>query len=177
MVDGRFEQFFDLLSIPAVEEILFQKTKLYIDASSTAAGTTQKSNTLLNFELDYKSGWKGQPAADGRLDFSFTKLAKPSGTLKLTFEHDGSATAEKTAWRNKTPRLIRLIVTGTSLVTPATYSTKTLIIDVLGVWTKFSSLQDDNGNDTVTGTLMLGYDNTATQAGQFIVVNTLASLP
>lgn len=171
------DKFFNNVSIPVVEEILFQKAKLYIDASSTSAGTTIKSNTVLSWEMDYKTGWKGQPAADGRLDFSFTKLAKPSGTLKVTFEHDGTAVAEKAAWRAKTPRLIRLLVQGSTLTTAGTYTYKTLIVDLVGVWKKFGALKDDNGNDTVEGTLMFGYDTTAAQAGQIIVVNQLSALP
>ena len=172
------EQYFDAVTIPTIEEILFQKGKLYIDLSTASAGTTIKSNTVLSFELDYKTGWKGQPAADGRLDFSFIKLAKPSGTLKVTFEHDGSATAEKAYWRAKTPRLIRLLVQGSKLTTAGTtYIYKTLIVDVVGVWTKFSALKDDNGNDTVEGTLMFGYDTSAAQAGQIVVVNQLTTLP
>lgn len=171
------EQWFSTASIPAVEECLFQKSKLYIDPSTGSWGGTQKTNTFLDFELDYKTGWKGQPTGDGRLDFSFAKSTQPSGTLKLTFEHEGSATAEKTAWRNKTARLVRILVQGSALSVAGSYSVKTLIIDVVGRWKDFSTLKDDKGNDTVTGEMEIGYDTSASSAGQILVVNTLSALP
>lgn len=172
------EQWFSTASIPAVEEILFQKAKLYLDPSTGSWGATLVSNTFLGFDLDYNTGWKGQPAGDGRLDFSFSKSTKPTGTLKVTFEHDGTATTEKTAWRNKTARLVRILVQGSALTTAGSvYTYKTLIIDVVGRWMDFTVLEDDNGNDTVTGTLEIGYDTTAASAGQIVVVNQLSSLP
>lgn len=170
-------QTFTSITVPTVRDILFQDAKLYIDAVSGTIGTTQKSNTFLSFDLDLKTGWKGQHTGDGRLDFSFAKVTKPSWTLKVTFEHDGTATAEKAGWIAGTPRLIRIKVEGPSLTTAGTtYSKYTLIIDVPGIWTDFTSLENDDGNDTVTGTLKGGYDATAALGGQIIVVNQLASL-
>lgn len=166
------------VSIPAVEEIIFTKAKLYIDDSTGTIGSSQKSNTFLSFDLDFKTGWKGQPTGDGRLDFSFTKVTKPVWTLKVTFEHDGSATAEKDAWRNKLPRLVRIAIQGEALTTSGSvYAYKTLIIDVPGVWTDFTALENDDGNDTVTGTLKGGYESTSGLAGQIVVVNEISALP
>lgn len=171
------EQYFTSIAVPTVEEILFNKGKLYIDAVSGTIGTTQKSDTFLSFDLDFNSGWKGQPTGSGRLDFSFAKYTKANWTLQVTFEHDGSAVAEKIAWRAKTPRLIRIKVEGSALTTAGSvYTYKTLIIDVPGIWTDFTALENDDGNDTVTGTLKGGYDVTAALGGQIIVVNQLASL-
>jgi hypothetical protein len=172
------EQYFTAVSIPAVEEILFNKGLIYIDVSTGTIGTTLKSQTFLSFDFDLATGWKGQPAGDGRLDFSFTKSTRPSGTLKVTFEHDGSASVEKAAWIEQTVRKIRIKVTGSALTTAgAAYTYKTLIIDVVGKWLDFSALEDDNGNDTVSGTLLYGYDPTAATSGQVIVVNQLSALP
>lgn len=171
------EQFFQNVSIPTVEEMLFNKAKLYIDSTSTSIGTTQKSQTFLGFEYDLTTGWKGQPVGDGRLDFSFAKVTRPSGTLKVTFEHDGSASTEKAAYRNKTTRMVRILVQGSSLTTAgATYSVKTLIIDCYGKWIDFSALEDDNGNDTCTGTLLFGYDPAMATAGQILIVNQSTAL-
>lgn len=166
------------ISLPSVEEILFNTGKLYIDEVSGTIGTTQVSNTFLAFDLDLKTGWKGQPTGSGRLDFSFAKFTKASWTLNITYEHDGTARAEKSAWRNKTPRLIRMLFQGNALTTAGgVYTYKTLIVDVPGIYTDFSVLTDDDGNDTVIGTLQGGYDTTAALAGQIIVVNELSALP
>lgn len=172
------EQFFQNVAIPSVEEILFNKAKLYVDSTATAIGTTQVSNTFLGFDYDLATGWKGQATGDGRLDFSFTKSTRPSGTLKVTFEHDGSASAEKAAFRNNTVRQVRIIAQGSALTTAGSgYTYKTLIIDCYGKWIDFSALEDDNGNDTCTGTLLFGYDPTMANAGQILVVNQLSALP
>ena len=166
------------IAVSAVEEILFGMGKLYIDDTTATIGTTQKSNTFLSFDLDLDTGWKGQPTGDGRLDFTFAKYTKASWTLRVTFEHDGSATAEKAKWIAGTERLVRIKVTGSAFaVAGSVYANKTLIIDVPGVWIDFTALENDDGNDTVTGTLKGGYDATAALGGQIVVVNTLSALP
>lgn len=170
-------QTFTSVAVPAVEEILFNKGKLYIDAVAGTIGTTNKANTFLSFELELNTGWKGQATGDGRLDFSFAKVTKPTWTLKITYEHDGTATAEKAAWIAGTPRLVRLKFEGSALATAGSaYTYKTLIIDVPGIYTDFSALENDDGNDTVTATLKGGYDSTAALGGQMIIVNSLSSL-
>lgn len=171
------EQTFTALSVPTISEAPFNMGKLYIDAVAGTIGTTQKSNTFLAFDLDLNTGWKGQPTGSGRLDFSFAKVTKPNWTLNITYEHDGTATAEQAAWVAGTPRLIRLKFEGAALVTAGSaYTYKTLIIDVPGIYTDFSSFTNDDGNDTVVATLKGGYDVTAALGGQIIVVNSLASL-
>lgn len=166
------------IAIPTVEEIIFNKGKLYIDDTTGTIGATQKSNTFLSFDLDLQTGWKGQASGDGRLDFAFAKYTKASWTLKVTFEHEGTATAEKKKWTNKTPRLVRIKVEGAALTTAGgVYTYKTLIIDVPGIWTDFTALENDDGNDTVTGTFKGGYDVTAALGGQIVVVNQLSALP
>ena len=126
------------LSLPTVEEILFSKGLLYIDAIAGTIGTTLKSNTLLGADLSVKTGWKAVRAADGQLYFSFIKSTPPEVILAITFEHDSTATAEKAFWRAQTARLIRLKITGTTLTTAGTtYTAKTLLIDLAGKWEKF----------------------------------------
>jgi hypothetical protein len=97
--------------------------------------------------------------------------------LKLVYEHDGTATAEYAAFIAKTPRLVRLKFEGAAFaVAGSVYTYKTLIVDVPGVYTDFSALENDDGNDTVTAVLKGGYDSTAALGGQIIVVNTLSAL-
>lgn len=174
---NKLSAFTTTATIPTVEEILFQQGVLYIDNASGTIGTTQVSATFLDFELDMKTGFKGVATGDGRLDFTFVKGTKPTGTLKVTFEHNASATAERDNWLAKTARLIRIKVQGSALTTAATYTNKTLIIDVAGKWSKFDAMKDDAGNDTVTGNFEIGYDSTYGGVGQILVVNQLASLP
>lgn len=166
------------IAAPTVEEVLFSKGKLYIDAIGGALGTTQKSNTLIGMELSVTTGLMPVWTADGNTYFSFTKLTMPEVVLKITFEHDGIATTEKSNWRAGTARLIRVNFDGTALATPGTsYTYKTLRIDLAGKWETFDKLDEQDGNDIVTGTFRARYNATAAKFAEIVVVNELASLP
>ena len=162
------------ITTPAtVEEVLFGKGKLYIDA--TTIGTTQVANTLLGMSLQVNTGWIPKYTAEGNLYFSFAQSTKPEVLLNLTFEHNSSALAEKAAWRANTTRLIRLNFAGNALTTNGTFTTKLLRIDLAGKWEKFDKIGDMNGNDIVTGTFRAGYDATAAKFAEIKVVNETAS--
>lgn len=164
------------LSIPTVEEILFSKGKLYIDAASTFPATTQKTSTFLEMDFKAKTGLVTVPTGDGNLYFTFAKRATPEFLLDITFEHDAISVAEKVAWRAGTPRSIRIDFTG-SAGTGTTYSAKHLHIDLLGKWEAFEKIGEKDGNDIVKGTLRSRYNGTAASAGVFRVVTNLSALP
>lgn len=166
------------LSLPAVTDILFNKTSLYIDQASSV-GTTLKSNTLIAAELAVgKTGTQAVTTADGDLYFSFLKQVASEATLRLTFEHDSSSVDEIAAWRAETERAIRIKTLGAALATTgATYANKQLQIDCWGKWEKFEKLGERDGNDIVTGTLRIGYNSTADKMAEILVVNELDTLP
>jgi hypothetical protein len=158
------------LSIPTVEEILFSKGKLFIDAVSTYPATTQKSNTLLAMNLACNTGWTPVYTADGALYFSFVKQAQPEITMSITFEHDAVAVAEIAAWRAGTPRSIALEFDGSS-------DAKYLKLRLVGKWDNFEKIGERDGNDIVTGNFRARYNATAAAFFTAIVGNTLESLP
>jgi len=164
-------------TLPTVEEMLVSKTKIYIDAASGTAGTTQVSNTLLNASLSVDTGQQPVYTADGELYFSFVKQVAPEIVLTMTYEHNASAIAEKVAYRAETARQIRLLCEGSALTTAGDYSKKSMIIDLVGKYESFAALSDQDGNDTVSCTFRGRYNATADTAGQFIVVNELSALP
>ena len=171
-------QTFTGVSVPAVNTMVFNQSKLYIDAIGGTFGTTQKTGTFLAFEHDFTdSGWLGQPAGDGRKDFSFARFTKPQGTLKITMAHETTAVAEYANFQNGTPRLIRIINQGPKLTTAGTtYSYYTMILDMVGVWTKFNPPTSDKNLNTIVAEMQLAYDTTQASAGQLLIVNQLASL-
>jgi hypothetical protein len=169
------EQTFTSVAIPAVKTMNFNQSKLYID--DTTIGNTQVTGTFLGFEWAYKTGWKGQTAGDGRLDFSFSKSTLPSGTLKITFENENTAKLERAKWLAGTPRLIRIKNEGPTLTTAgSSYSKYTMLLDCVGVYTKFNAYSNDKEDDTVVAELTLRYDTTAASAGQLVLVNQLTAL-
>lgn len=163
--------------IPTVEEMLFSKTTLYINDDTDAVGTTIKSNTLLAAELKVTTGFQHVYTGEGFLYYSFVKQAAPEILLTITFEHDGTATAEKAKWRAGTARLIRLLCVGSALTVPGTFLTKLMTINLAGKWEKFEKLDEQDGNDIIKATFRARYNSTAALFGRFLVVNQLAALP
>lgn len=172
------EQTFTATTIPAVNTMNFNQSKLYIDNAGGSFGTTQITGSFLDFAWDYVTGWKVQQTGDGRLDFTFVKSTMPEGTLKITFEHENAAKAEREKWLSQSPRLIRILNQGIALNTAGTtYTYYTMILDIPGTYTSFSAFNDDKGDDTVAAELKHAYNATAATTGQLIIVNQLASLP
>jgi len=165
-------------TIPTVEEILFGKGKLYIDTAGGTAGTTQVTQTLLGMELSVKTGIIPKFTADGQIYFSFIQYVMPELELKLTYEHNGSAVTEKTAWRDQTPRQIQLKFEGSAVQTAGTlYSVKTLKIDLLGKYEAWEALDEQDGNSIVSCTFRSRYNATAAKHATITVVNELTSIP
>lgn len=158
------------LSIPTVEEILFSKGKLYIDAVGAFPATTQISNTLIAATISVNTGWTPVYTADGSLYFSFAKQVVPEVTLSATFEYNSSAVAEIAAWRAGTPRILRLEFTGSS----AAYK---LYLDMAGKWDNFEKIGEKDGNDVVVGNFRARYNATAGSMFRAIIYNGLETLP
>jgi hypothetical protein len=166
------------VTIPTVEDALFSKSKLYIDASSDTIGTTLISNTLISAELSATTGWQAVHTASGRLDFSFIKQVMPEIKLNITFEHNNTASFEKNAWRNGLTRLIQIKIEGNALATAgALYSVKTIAINLAGKWDTFEKIGETDGNDIVTGNFIARYDSVSASFASIIVVNEVATMP
>ena len=166
------------IAIPSVEEVLFAKTKLFIDAIGGTHGTTQISDTLLSAELAVDTGYRPIPVGDGNLFYSSHAMkVQPDITLSITFEHDASAIAEKVNWRAETPQLFQLIAEGSAFGTPGTtYSNHTMIINVAGRWESFEKIGNQDGNDILTGVVRVKYNSTAAFFAQIIMVNEVTAL-
>ena len=165
-------------TIPTVEEVLFSKGALYVDAVSGNFGGTIKSSTFLGFDLSVKTGWVPVFAANGQLYFAFAKITQPEVLLNITFEHDSHGGDQKAAWRAGTSKLVRLNFPGSTLGTAGTgFTTKVLRIDLAGRWEKFEKLGEENGNDILAGTFRARYNATEAAFAEIKVVNELATVP
>lgn len=170
------------LSIPTVETILFSLGSIYIDPSTDTIGSTVKSSSLLDMSLKVSTGWKSVKSKDNRTDFSFIKRTDDASTMDITFEHNSIAVSEKSAWRNKSERAIRLTFLGSALTTTdagATYDTKALVIDMYGTWDNFGAagLEEADADNVYKGTFRISYCAAAAAKLKFLIVNELASLP
>jgi hypothetical protein len=166
------------ISLPTVEEILFSKGSFYVDPIGGTIGSTQKSNTLIEMELEYKTGITPVWTATGSLDFSLIKTVRPELIVKMTYEHDANAVALKADWRAETARLVRLSFPGSTVATPGTtYSTKMLILDMAGKFKKFEPMGEVDGNDVLKAEFHARYNVSDATYATFTVVNELSSLP
>jgi hypothetical protein len=127
--------------------------------------------------LNATTGWQAVYTGSGRLDLSFLKQVQPEIKLDITFEHNATATAEKAAWRAGTARQIRILCEGGALsIAGASYTYKSLIINLAGKWDTFEKIDEVDGNDVVTGHFIARYNSTALLFSGFTVVNETASL-
>jgi hypothetical protein len=165
------------IAIPTVEDILFTKGKLYIDAVGGTIGSTLKSNLLIAANVNVKTGIIPKFFADGNLYFSIHQFTMPEITVEVTYEHDANAVAQKAIYRAGTPQLYRLEWTGAALTTAGTFNFKTLRFDFAGTYEDWSALDDRDGNSIVTASLRARYNATAARFAEFKVVNQLASVP
>jgi len=166
------------LTVPDVNEMLFQQTKFYIDDVSGSFGGTQITNNLLSARIEYDSGLLPKFTADGQLYFSFVQTTTPEMRVTVRMEHDATAVAEKANWKANTARLIRFLIEGETLTTAGTtYSRKTCIIDLAGKWETFEPLDDEDGNMVQEATFLSRYNDTKADWGSVTVVNELSVLP
>ena len=160
------------LSLVAVEDILAQKTKLYIDAIGGTIGTTQKTSTLLGWELDVNTGWKAKYTGDGNLYWTDIFQGHYEIKGKLTMELDANDVAQFDNFQAQTPVLMQLNIGGNALTTAGTtYSTKKLILNMPVLWTKFPAPTEADGNNRVDAEFISAYNTTSASAPSFIIVN------
>lgn len=162
------------LTLPTVEEILFNKGKLYIGTGDTFG--SQVALQWVGFDMSVKTGWMSQPTGDGNLYAGLLKQVGPEVTIDLTLEHSTQAVAELAAWRAQTHRKMRLLFEGTTFAQGTTYDRQTFIIDIDGKWESFEGMGDMDGDDVYTGTLRARYNATSQAFVGFTVVTNEATL-
>jgi hypothetical protein len=156
------------LTIAAVEEVFFNKGKLYIDTGASFG--SQMALTWVGFDLNVKTGWIYYSTGDGNLYPTLRKQVAPEVTLDITFEHNANAVAERAAFRAQTHRNVHMVFEGAALDPGTTYSYKTLVINLQGKYESFDSMDDQDGDDVYTGSIRGRYNATSGKFLDFVVV-------
>lgn len=164
------------------QTILVSMGRLYIDDSTGTIGTTAKTETILDFSFKHTTGWVAMDAKDGRLDFSDIKHVDDEMILDVTFEHNGTAIAERAAWRAQTERAIRLQFAGNALTTTdagATFDTYALRLDLYGKWMTFGAdgLDEQDGDNIYKGSFKVAYSAAAAAKATISICNESGTLP
>lgn len=174
------------LSAPSVEDSLVSKGKVYLDAVTGSYGGTQVATQIIAYELKVASKWSMLYSMDGQLYYTLPVWTGYEITGKLTFVHDsavlrsgtGTAAGAKVHFAGQTPRLLRIDLIGGAVATPGTtYSTKKVVLDLPIKYTKAGVLGEKDGISIVDMEFRSRYNLTKTDAGQFVIVNELVSLP
>ena len=163
------------IALASVEEIIFNKGVLSIDASGGTIGNTPVSGTLIDMDFAAVTGLIAYQTSSGQLYFYATKQVGPGITLDITFEHDGTAVTEKAACKAQTGRLIRIYWEGSVVGDEATE--RKLQIDMAGKWVSFDVIGEKDGNDIVTGHFNVREITADALYCEIVVINALSVLP
>lgn len=166
------------LSIPVVSEMLFNKSKLFIDEVGGTLGNTQIVNSWIEAKLKITTGLKAQFTAEGERTFSFVDFIGARATLELSLLHNATVAAEREKFRSDTARQIRMLIEGKTLTTPGTYSKETFRVDGAGLYTSFGAPNDeDEGSNVNKAVFEMAYDATAALFCNLLLVNQLSAVP
>ena len=167
------------LSVPTVSEMLFNKSKLYIDDVGGTLGATQITNGFIEAKLKVTTGMKAQFTGDGNLYFSFIDFIGAKATFEFTLLHNSVTAAERVKWRSDTARQIRLLIEGNTFGSAGTtYSKETMRIDMAGMYTSFGPPnEEDEGSNANKIVFECAYDPTAALFVNILNVVALSSIP
>lgn len=163
------------ISLASVEEIIFNKGVLSIDATGATIGNSPVSGTLIDMDFHAVTGVVAYQTASGQLYFYATKQVGPEITLAITFEHDGTAVTEKAYCKSGTARLIRIYWEGSVVGDEST--ARKLQIDMAGKWANFDILSEKDGNNIVSGTFNVREVTADGLYCNLVMINALSALP
>lgn len=165
--------FTSALTAPTVEEVLFSKTKLYIDATGGTIGSTQITGVLTAAQITIKTGIQQVPVGDGTLYSTVHKFVRPeiTGSITIELENTNSTVAtERAFYKTQTARLLRLDVAGST-------SDRNFQFNAAVQWDGIDTYKNDKGDTVVTFNWSAVYSSTDSLYSSVIVKNLLASVP
>ena len=160
------------MSLQTVEEALFSKTSLFIDATGGTIGSTQETGVLVAASFDFTSGVVPVFTGDGQLYFTAHKFIRPALNFTITLELESTDTTvkeERDAYEANSIRLIQLNCDGTS--------NRNLTIDMAAKYDSVGTYQDDNGNTTVQLSGHAVLSTTDSEYFTAVITNALSALP
>jgi len=160
------------LPLLSVQEALFARTKLYIDATGGTVGTTQKTGVLMGAKVRVRTGIVYVPVGDGNLVFATHKFTFPKIDFSITLEVESSSVVatERAIYAADVARLFRLKIDG------ANASTHSMTMDFAGKYDKVNGYENENGNTTLTFDGHAIYSSADALFWKNTVVNSVASL-
>jgi hypothetical protein len=156
-------QSFTSLTVSAVDEAVFNLSKLYLDAAAGTMGATNVAGSFLGFTLNVTTGLIPVTTGDGQLYFYNVEQVGWVGniTADVVFKHVAGTDTEHANWLAQTARLLEIKLEGPTLTTAGTdYTKKTVRLQLPGKWQSFAVLSDVDGVDILTGTFRVAKETT-----------------
>ena len=161
------------LSAPAVEDVVGQKTKIYIDSSWANLGTTQVSSTLINAKVGGNTGLVPTRYSDGSLEFSDVAENKWASQVELTFKHNASGIVQYDNMAAGTLVFVRLEAEGSTIQNAFN---NTWRIDLAMRYTEApEQFGEQDGEDVIALVGETFHDPTADRQIRYLVRNNVAS--
>lgn len=163
------------ISPPAVESILGQKCKLYIDDEDGTIGNTEVASALISWTYDIDTGLYVKRYGDGNLYFSTYGENGGKVSLQVTAAFNSTVNTERANADMATQRLVRIDALG-SLIDAAN---KELTLDVCGAYEpgSFKILEERDGETVVSFTLTSQDSPNYGKGFEVVVVNEVTTLP
>ena len=174
---GRFptkSTFTGALTDPVVEDVIGQKSKLYIDTSWANLGNTQVSSSLISASIRIPTGLAPTRYADGTIELSDVAENKRAAEVELVFKHDTSGVAEYDKFAAGTLLFVRLETEGS--VAENAFNFTTTWDFALRYTEPVEFFGDQDGENVIRLTGKSQQDPTAVRDMRFKVRNTTASL-
>lgn len=160
-----------LSTLASIVDALGTLTKVYVNSSGSAFGTTQKVGSVVSADIDIAIGSAARWTLDGSRNPTRVAVVGPrSITAKVVAEYD--AQTDYTAVHAATAQRVRVEALG-PVLGAGTYKCN---VDIPGVWDSFV-VGDDDGVVTEELSLTAQYDATPAADINATVVNAAAALP
>lgn len=158
------------LTVPTVNDCMFNKTTLTIDGTGGTVGLSTKSGVLMAANVRVRTGLMPVPVGDGNLYFASHKWTQPEITFSITLElEDASIVAqERVFYRSNAVRLIRLDNVGSA--------TLGFRADLAAKYDNVGDYTNSDGNTTVTLEGHAVASSADSLAATFMITNGIAAL-
>jgi len=152
----------------ALDTVLSNFTKLYIDLQTGTIGTTEKPKTITDWAVKIKTGYEPDKHGGDTLAFDSLAQDEPEVTVDLTIDVNDATEAERLIYSNVGTRLFQLEIAGTG--------DNLLTFQFAGHYSSFGPKSEKNGKNKIPVTVHVDLDTGFTDFFIAEVTNSIAAL-
>jgi hypothetical protein len=149
----------------------------YIDDSYANLGTTEKSDTLMNWTWTYETQFTPRYSASSTLLFSGVNEDKKSTQLEMDYYRDATSELEKDKYDARTTTYIRIAITGATEIDSGQSNPPHVWLDGAFRYSEWDEADDEDGIQVEGVTAMSQYDPTGAKEITVTVLTDLDDYP